>query len=363
MNATRKELILGTRKGLLILKPRRRGWQLETEAFAGISVSYAMRDPRTNVLWACLDTDHWGPKLQRSRDGGETWEEVPAPRYPSGAQVAENSPAKLNYLWVLAPGGANEPERLYAGTDPGGLFVSHDGGEHYELVTGLWNHPSRPGHWFGGGRNDPGIHSVIVDPRNHQRVLVGISCGGVFETTDGGENWQPRNSGLLATFLPDPHAEVGHDPHLLAMCAQAPDVLWQQNHCGVFRSEDGGRMWRDVSEKDGPAVFGFAIAADPDDPNRAWVVPAVSDELRLPVDRALCVSRTDDGGQSWTTFRRGLPQEGCYDLVYRHGLDLSGETLAFGTTTGNLFVSEDGGEGWICVGQHFPPIASVRFAA
>jgi len=224
-------------------------------------------------------------------------------------------------------------------------------------VKGLWNHPSRPEHWFGGGRDEPGIHSILVDPRDEKRILVGISCAGVFETKDGGRTWAPRNAGLKARYLPNPDVEVGHDPHLVAWCASDPDALWQQNHCGIFKS-----TWVEVTQRKGPARFGFPIAVDAGDPKTAWVIPAVSDECRTAVGGALCVARTENGGKKWEMLRDGLPQEDCYDIVFRHALDLSGDTLAFGSTTGNAYWSDDRGESWREIGHNFPPIYSVRFA-
>ena len=208
---------------------------------------------------------------------------------------------------------------------------------------------------------EAGICAIFVDPRDSRRVLVDVSCGGVFETVDGGETWTPRTRGLHATFLPDPHAEIGHDPHFITAAPSNPDVLWMQNHCGIFRSADGARTWSDISQQGGPAGFGFAIAADPYDAETAWVVPAIADETRVPVDGALCVCRTEDGGRTWQDFRTGLPQEHCFDLVFRHGLDISEERLVFGSTTGNVYVSEDRGEHWEMIGTNLPPIYSVRF--
>ncbi len=354
-------LLLATRKGLFLLSHDRGEWAVRKEAFAGIPVSFALVDPRSGTLWACLDHGHWGTKLHRSRDEGESWEETVTPRFPEGTLHADGTPATVRYLWSLAPGGDDHPDRIYIGTEPGGLFRSDDGGTSFDLVAGLWNHPSRATGWFGGGRDQPGIHSIIVDPNDSRRVLVGVSCGGVFETLDDGATWAPRNNGLRADFLPNPEAEVGHDPHLVVADSTA-DVLWQQNHCGIFYSPDSGRSWRDVSDPDGPARFGFTIAVDSDSPNTAWVVPAASDEQRIAVNGALCVCRTDDGGNSWTAFRDGLPQRNCYDVVFRHALDANGEQLAFGTTTGNVFVSEDRGESWNCIGNYFPPVYSLRFA-
>ena len=358
----KSRLLLGTRKGLVIYDNQDGDWKLVHQAHVGIPVSYATVDPHTGTLWACLDHGHWGQKLQRSVDQGVTWEEVAAPAYRDGDEIKDDVPATLSYLWVLEPGGEAEEKRLYIGTEPGGLFQCDDAGEEFKLVEGLWNHPSRKEEWFGGGRDHPGIHSIVVDPRDTRRVLVGISCAGVFETTDAGESWAPRNRGLKATFLPDPDTEVGHDPHLLVACKSNPDVLWQQNHCGIFRSTDGAQSWEDVSEADGPAGFGFAVSVDPDDGDTAWVVPAVSDEVRVAIEGALCVCRTEDGGKSWTALREGLPQEGCFDIVLRHALDLSGDALAFGSTTGNLFVSDDRGESWRNLSHHLAPVYSVRFA-
>jgi len=355
-------LILGTRKGLLQLEKHGGRWQVVRQSFIGDPIAYSMYDPRNGMLWACIDTGHWGQKLQRSKDWGETWEEVATPQYPEGAEISEGTPATLRYLWTMAPGGDDRPERLYIGTEPGGLFRSDDGGESFQLVEGLWNHPSRPG-WFGGGRDYAGIHSIIVDPRDSRRVLTGISCAGVFETTDDGATWRPINKGLKADFLPDPDAEVGQDPHLVVASPTDPDRLWQQNHCGIFRSIDGGQNWEKVSQKDGPANFGFAIAVDQRAPDTAWVVPAESDARRTTINGALCVSRTEDGGATWTDLREGLPQSACYDVVFRHALDVSGDMVAFGSTTGNTFISENRGDSWTEVGGYFPPIYSVRLAA
>jgi photosystem II stability/assembly factor-like uncharacterized protein len=361
-------LLLGTRKGLLMLTRRDGRWTVARELLPGVAVSHAMADPRSGTVWACADHGHWAQKLYRARDLEADLEEVPAPKYPDEAVVYDvwkdgaERPAVLSYLWTIAPGGADEPHTLYIGTEPGGVFRSDDDGASFHLIEGLWTHPSRKKHWFGGGRDQAGACSLLVDPRDSRRLVVGVSCGGVYASADRGETWEGRNRGLRAEFLPNPEEEYGHDPHCLAACAAHPDVLWQQNHCGVFRSTDGGGTWTSVSQPDGPVRFGFPIVADETDPDTAWVVPGTADDRRMAVGGALCVGRTEDGGRTWTALRNGLPQARCYDIVLRHAMDLSGDRIAFGSTTGNLFLSDDRGDTWQSLGYFFPPIYSVRFA-
>jgi photosystem II stability/assembly factor-like uncharacterized protein len=357
------QLLLGTNKGLLTFEQQGNEWCFCNEAHRAIPVSYAMQDDRTGLRWACLDHGHWGRKLHRSRDGGTTWEEVRSPGYPENAEIKEGQPATVSYLWYIAPGHADEPNKLYVGTEPGGLFVSNDGGDSFEFVASLWNHPSRPDNWFGGGRDFAGLCSIQVDPRDKNHVVIGISVGGVYETRDGGKTWQGLNNGMVAEYLPNPTAEYGHDPHYLLMSPSNPDVMWQQNHCGVFRTTDAGKKWTEISDKDAGVYFGFAIALDEKDDQTAWVVPATSDEYRVAVNHALCVCRTEDGGKTWTELRDGLPQDHAYDLVYRHALDIQGDTLVFGTTTGNLYVSNNRGNNWSLISSNLPPIFSVRFAS
>ncbi|MBM3216723.1 glycosyl hydrolase, partial [Candidatus Poribacteria bacterium] len=280
MTSSSVRLLLGTHKGLLILERGNGGWETAHEAFIGVPVPYAFTDPRSGTVWASLDHGHWGRKLSRSTDGGATWDEVPAPTYPDGSEIKPGVPASTLYIWSLAAGGAHEPERLYAGTEPGGLFRSDDGGDSWQLVDSLWNHPSRTG-WFGGGRNNAGIHSILVDPRDSRHVYVGVSCAGVFETKDDGASWAPMNKNVRTDFLPNPLSEVGSDPHCVVACPSHPAAMWQQNHCGIFRTTDGAASWTDVSEPDGLARFGFAVAVDAENPDVAWVVPAQADEKRV----------------------------------------------------------------------------------
>jgi photosystem II stability/assembly factor-like uncharacterized protein len=229
-------------------------------------------------------------------------------------------------------------------------------------MEGLWNQPSRKD-WFGGGYDDPGIHSVVVDDRG--RVLVGISCGGVWISADDGESWTLGGQGLAADYMPPDRRDdpTIQDPHRIAVCRAAPDTVWCQHHCGIFRSDDGGHSFVEIKDV-APSAFGFAVAAHPKDPKTAWFVPAVKDECRVPVDARFVATRTRDGGKSFETLSKGLPQEASYDLVYRHALAVSddGARLVMGSTTGALWYSEDAGDSWRLVSAHLPPIAQVAFA-
>ncbi|MEL6942301.1 MAG: glycosyl hydrolase, partial [Bacteroidota bacterium] len=217
--------------------------------------------------------------------------------------------------------------------------------------------------WFGAGKDDPFIHSIVVDPRDSDHVYVAVSCAGVFETKDGGQSWQPRNKGLIAAYLPNPNVEVGHDPHRLLMCPSNPDVLWQQNHCGIFRSLDGGQSWKLLSDKEQMPHYGFALAIDEQDTEKAWVIPAVSDEERVAFDLALCVCETADGGRTWKALRKGLPQQHCFDIVFRHAFCKEKQLMAFGSTTGNLYLSEDKGQAWQCLSANLARIDSLVFTS
>ncbi len=193
-------------------------------------------------------------------------------------------------------------------------------------------------------------------------MFAGISCAGVFETTDNGKSWVPRNKGLNADFLPDPASEIGQDPHIVVAFQGDCNFMWQQNHCGIFRTTDGGNSWKDVSDKASGAYFGFAIAVDDRDAETAWVVPATADQNRTAIGGKLMVHMTKDGGKSWRAFSKGLPQRNCYDFIFRHCIDNHRDTLAMGTSGGSIYVSENRGESWESLGFHFPQVYSVRLA-
>lgn len=364
---------VGTRKGLFTVVRKPSGWQIDRVDFLGSPVTMTLYDARNNMLYAVLTLGHFGAKLHRSSDGGQTWEECAVPVYPEGAVYGgppgadgkpTTKPASLSEIWILEPGGADQGDWLWAGTIPGGLFTSQDRGTSWQLVESLFNHPDRLW-WFGGGKDEPGIHSVCVHPQDSRRVLVGVSCGSVWATADGGGSWECRGQGLRAEYMP-PGMEfntVSQDPHRLVRCAAAPDHLWIQHHNGIFKSTNEGRQWDELHDVQ-PSNFGFAVAVHPQDPHTAWFVPAQKDQFRVPVNARLVVNHTTDGGRTFRQLSAGLPGTHCYDIIYRHGLevDATGTRLTMGSTTGGLWVSEDAGESWITISQTLPPIYCTRFA-
>jgi ligand-binding sensor domain-containing protein len=361
-------ILVSTRKGLFVLTRETSGWRVAGQHFLGSNIALSLADPRDGSWYAALDLGHFGAKLQRSTDQGASWTEMAVPAYGPDDEVITGDgkppvPATLKLIWSLEAGGAQESGRLWAGTLPGGLFRSDDFGQSWQLVRSLWNLPERK-QWFGGGYDTPGIHSVCVDPRDARRIRVAVSTGGVWRSDDSGETWTQTANGMFAAYLPP---ELSREPnrqdvHRMVQCRDAPERLWAQHHNGVFRSDDGGMHWNDIPNVP-PSVFGFAVAVHPHDPDCAWFVPAIKDERRVPVDGHVVVARTRDGGNSFELLRDGLPQENAYDLVYRHGLaiDSSGNRLAFGSTTGGLWISEDQGEHWQAPPARLPPVHAVSF--
>ncbi|KVZ16322.1 WD40/YVTN/BNR-like repeat-containing protein [Burkholderia stagnalis] len=376
-------LLVATRKGLFVLQTDGNGgWTLGEPHFAGEPVSMVLPDPRDGTLYAALNLGHFGVKLHRRRAGKTEWEACAVPVYPpqppdeappgdsananAGASTADPTPPappwSLQQIWSLETGGPDEPGALWAGTIPGGLFRSDDGGDTWTLNRALWDRPERR-EWFGGGYDAPGIHSVMVDPRDSRHVSIGVSCGGVWQTDDGGATWRVTADGMEADYMPPERRGDANvqDPHRVVQCAANPDVLWTQHHCAIFRSTDGAAHWQRIEAQ--PSSFGFAVAVHPRDADTAWFVPAVKDECRIPVNGRFVVTRTRDGGRTFERFSSGLPAAPAYDLVYRHGLavDGTGTRLAMGSTTGGLWTSGDGGESWRLVSAHLPPVYCVRF--
>ena len=351
-----------TRKGLFTYHRNGADWKTDTPAFLGEPVSAVLRDRRDGAVYTALNLGHFGPKLHRSDDDGNSWTELSPPAFP-GADPEDKDAPSVEQIWTIVPGGDDEPGVLWAGTIPGAVWRSEDKGASWALMDNLWDRPEREG-WFGGGYDHPGVHSILVDPRDSSKLTVGISCGGVWKSEDRGATWRLTGKGLRSDYTPPEQSEElnTQDPHLLAMCPSAPDVIWCQHHNGIFLSRDGGETFEEFRDVK-PAVFGFAVAVHPDDPETAWLVPGVKDECRVPVDGKFVVNKTKDGGKTWAAQTHGLPKVASYDLVFRHALDIdeSGERLVMGSTTGNLWASNDGGASWLQLSAYLPPVAAVAF--
>ncbi|HTR53236.1 MAG TPA: exo-alpha-sialidase [Kofleriaceae bacterium] len=358
------ELLLSTRKGLFVAQPQPggAGYEVTRGAFVGDNVTLVLvADDGT--WYAALDHGHFGVKLHRSDDRGAAWTEIATPQYPP---QPESEPAKPKWstslVWALATAHDHDGA-LWCGTLPGGLFRSDDRGATWRLNEALWFHPSRK-KWNGGGRDDPGIHSIVVNPRDPNHVVVAVSSGGVWRTRDGGASWHTCAKGMRAEYMPPELAYDTdiQDPHAVVQCAMRPNVWWCQHHNGIFRSTDDLESWQEITGVK-PSAFGFPVVVDPFDGDTAWFIPAIKDEKRIPVDGRLVVTRTRDGGKTFETLSKGLPDRFAYDLVYRHAFSMAGDgTLAFGSTTGNAFFSRDRGDSWTVVSHHLPPIHAVTFS-
>lgn len=364
-----QRLLVGTRKGLFrIERPQGGQWDIAQAWFLGDPVSMILPEAASARIHVALDLGHFGVKIHRSEDAGETWSEAAVPTFPAKPDDFEDKdpmrgidlPWSTQMIWALESGGPNE---LWCGVIPGGLFRSTDGGENWHLVRALWDDPRRR-KWVGGGFDFAGIHSILVDPRDPAHVTVGVSVGGVWTTRDSGEHWQLIGAGLRNAYMPPELADdpLPQDPHRIVHCPADPDRLWMQHHNGIFRSYDGGENWHELTDVP-PSTFGFAVAVHPADPDTAWFVPAIKDEQRVPVDARVAVTRTRDAGRSFEVLHQGLPDRHAYDLVYRHALDIAanGRQLAFGSTTGSLWISDDQGDSWQTVSEHLPPVLCVRF--
>jgi hypothetical protein len=365
-------LWIGTRKGAFTLRTdaRRRGWRLSGPQFLGHVAHHIVQDPREpRMLLMAARTGHLGPTVYCSADRGRTWREAAQP--PAFRQAAEGEEARaVQRVFWLTPGHPSERGTWYAGTSPAGLFRSQDGGERWQPVAGFNDHPMRP-RWAAFATPDGELlHSIAIDPRDPRHLYLAISVGGVFESVDGGADWAPLNEGCAADFLPDPNAAFGHDPHCLALHPAAPDRLYQQNHCGIYRLDRPGRRWvrigRAMPKKVGD--IGFPIVLHPTDPDTAWVLPMDGQTVwpRTSIQGRPAVYRTEDGGRIWRRLDRGLPRSQAWFTVLRQAMctgdGASRVAVYFGTTGGEVWAGANAGERWQCIARHLPEIYSVTHA-
>jgi photosystem II stability/assembly factor-like uncharacterized protein len=344
--------LVGTRKGLFLLRgdEGRRGWRIEGPLLKGWEVFHATFDPRDGALYAAANNFVYGATVQRSDDLGQTWQRAEKLTLPEDGELT------LKRMWHVEPGHSSEPDTIWAGGDPGVLFRSDDGGRTFEPVQGLLEHPTRERWQPGAGGMC--CHSIQLDPRDSKRLYVGISAAGVFRTDDGGETWAPANKGTAADFLEDnPMPDVGQCVHKVLVHPAKPDRLWQQNHCGVYRSDDRGESWERLDGNGLPSDFGFAIALDANDPDVAYVVPEEGAENRVTADGRLGVYRTGDGGKSWELHSEGLPEQ-AWVAVLREGMAYDDGGVYLGTQAGSVYALANGK--WVEAASNLPPVLSVE---
>lgn len=354
------ELVVGTKKGLFVLEGDAGGeFDVVARAFAGEPVDFAMRDPRSGRLLAGVTSPFYGPKIFVADDAAGDWEQAPGVELPEGGEQA------LERIWVIVAG--ERDGLVFAGGDPGVLFVSEDGGETWQLNEALWSHETRPRWQPGGGGLC--LHSIVPWPGEADRFTVAISAAGVWHTADGGDTWQRGNAGLIPRYLPEEEREedeIGLCVHRLERAPQRPQRLFMQFHGGVYRSDDAGESWADIG--DGlPSDFGFPLAVDPADPDSAYVIPLVADIDRVTPDGRVRVYETRDAGATWTPRGDGLPARDAYLTVLRRAFARAGSgpalELYFGATSGELFGSGDAGATWATAARRLPPVSSVTVAA
>ena len=372
----RVALLVATRKGVFVLRSNaaRSAWSIEGPHFLGHIAHHAVLDPRDRrTLLVAARTGHLGPTVFRSTDLGASWREASRP--PAFRKVAEGEEGRVvDHVFWLEPGHAGEPGVWWAGTSPEGLFRSEDAGDTWESVVGLNDHP-KMSDWARvekvGTPDGPILHSVQIDPRDPRHLYVAMSGagGGVLESTDGGADWRPLNAGVLVNFAPDPYPEYGQDPHCVRLHPLAPDVLYQQNHCGIYRLERPGERWERIGENMPKEIgdIGFPIVLHPRDPRTAWVFPMDGTEVwpRTCPGGKPAVYATRDAGKSWQRLDRGLPGEQAWLTVRRQAMTADAHDpvgIYFGATSGEVWASADEGASWSSVARYLPLVHSVEAA-
>jgi photosystem II stability/assembly factor-like uncharacterized protein len=349
-------------KGAFILRSdaTRTNWEVGGPYFPGRAIYAMTYDNRNgrNRLWAAVNSSFWGSYLSSSDDFGKTWTEPET----YGVKFPAETEASVKQIWQIVAGNADEPATLYCGVEPAALFRSDDAGESWSLVQGLYDHPHRSQWQPGGGGLC--LHTILPDPNNKQTMHIAISTGGVYRTDDGGRNWQARNVGVRAQFLPPEnwYPEFGQCVHKIVSHSSNPDRLFLQNHWGLYRSDDRGDSWSDIANGV-PSDFGFALDIDPNSPDTAYIIPLESDEFRCTPDAKLRVYRTQNAGSSWEPLSNGLPQENAFETVLRDALSTDERKptgIYFGTRNGKLFGSRDAGTSWETIEEGLPSVVCVK---
>jgi len=361
-------ILVGTRKGAFLISSdgERRSWRIDGPHFPGWEIMHVQGSPvDPDRLYASQWTDWFGQKVQRSDDGGRSWEavgsEFPYDGVPGTHQWYDGTPHPWEFkrVWHLRPSPV-ERDTVYAGVEDAALFRSDDGGGSWRELSGLRTHSS--GSDWAPGAGGMCLHTILIDPANPQRMYVAISAAGAFRTDDGGENWEVATGGLRSGFLPDPEATVGHCVHKLDFHPSRPDILFMQKHWDVCRSDDAGANWTEVSGNL-PSDFGFPIVVHTHEPETIYVVPILSDSQHFPPEGKLRVYRSRSGGKEWEALTRGLPQSNCYVNILRDAMAVDAMDpcgVYFGTTGGQLYGSSNEGDSWQTIAGHLPAILSVE---
>ncbi|MBI4305594.1 MAG: exo-alpha-sialidase [Chloroflexi bacterium] len=355
-------VLIGTRKGAFVMEtgPARTAWKVRGPYLEGHNVMHMALDPRTRTLFAAVGDPWFGSRVHRSNDLGQTWDEP-----KTGPAFPPETGLKLEKVWNVTPGQASEPGVIYAGVEPAALFKSADNGVSWEFVKSLNDHPTRPNWQPGAGGLC--LHTIVLDPVDSKRMYVAISAAGVFRTTDGSKTWQTANRGTRANFMPDQppvYPEFGQCVHKVVLNPSEPRRLYQQNHCGVYRSDNGADQWVEITEGL-PTEWGFGIAVHPHSADTIWVCPGTSGYKHWVPEGSMAVYRSRNRGKSWDKLTKGLPQKSAFVNVLREGMAvdaLQPAGIYVGTNTGQLFHSADEGDSWRQAATLFPHINSVGTA-
>jgi hypothetical protein len=353
-------LMVGTAKGFFLFasKDGRRSWKASEPNFKGCPTFHVTYDPRNKMFLAAINNLQWGPSIVRSFDNGKAWKRSKnQPKYPKGAGLS------VNNIWHIEPGPDDEPEIMYAGVDPAVLFQSQDKGESWTINKGLLNHETRKKWTPGGGGLC--LHTILIDPNDPEKIHVGISAVGTVFTEDGGESWRFQNKNVRAGSLPNQYPIFGQCVHKFVRHPERPNVLYQQNHFGQYRSDNNGEDWIDI-QNNLPSRFGFPIAVDANDPKRVYTTPLEADSNRVSPKGRFAIWSSDNSGKEWHEQSKGLPSPPSYFTILREGMTSDQEDpcgLYVGTTTGQLFYSRNQGKDWSKITDQLPPILSVSVSA